>query len=134
MAYEAPNVSGYCAVEYSPNNRASCKSCGKAIGQGSIRVCNKTQSIYHDGFDTGWVHLKCCSVNRITQFKGWEALTYNDQAKIRKQSSRGDSVDSNDPNEVRLKRESDLLWGLINALEKKLKKKTVRGNLDCQRA
>ena len=39
------------SVDYAPTGRASCKSCGAVIAQNTVRVGEKVQSPWHDGFD-----------------------------------------------------------------------------------
>eukprot|EP01112_Ceratiomyxa_fruticulosa_P015741 TRINITY_DN4671_c0_g1_i1.p1 TRINITY_DN4671_c0_g1~~TRINITY_DN4671_c0_g1_i1.p1 ORF type:complete len:930 (+),score=212.19 TRINITY_DN4671_c0_g1_i1:193-2982(+) len=86
---------GGLTIDYAPTGRASCKSCGRGIGQDSLRVAQETKSDYHDGWDTSYHHSSCCRfpdgtgkygpvVKGLEDLKHWEILRWDDQLDLKK--------------------------------------------------
>eukprot|EP00918_Siedleckia_nematoides_P011481 GHVU01025242.1.p1 GENE.GHVU01025242.1~~GHVU01025242.1.p1 ORF type:complete len:548 (+),score=82.77 GHVU01025242.1:141-1784(+) len=73
----APSV----LVRYAVSGRSACKTCGKGIPQGSLRLGEKTRSRRRDGFDIGWHHLLCgigLAGSTIDQLDGWDEVSWED--------------------------------------------------------
>lgn len=96
-------------LEYAPTGRASCKTCGSAIGQDTVKMGEKVRSPWHDGFDIRWHHatVRCGlrhAANSVHDFKGFQRLRWVDQVAIAEKVCPGSSAPA------QVKRLNEMVW------------------------
>ena len=115
-------------LDYAPTSRASCKGCGRGIGQGEVRCGVKVRSQWHDGFDMHFHHVACApKASGPGAFKGVQRLRWADQAALADALKM--PLDESKPAVKKAKRLNELVWGVVDKVAS-VPKKQLREALE----